>query len=116
MAQIIPVDSSPNQEFQTTLNVDGSNITLRFKFRYNDIAEYWVMTIIDASTDEIVLDSIPLVTFNDPDDATLAENILSQYSYLGIGSAYFPNIGNVSDNPSGADLGINFRLVWDDTE
>ena len=109
--QQIPLDSSNNQTFQSTLTVDGKNITLEFFIRWNDIAGYWTMKITDTASDTVLLDSIPLVT-----GGAGAANLLSQYGYLGIGSAYLINVGNVSADPSKDDLGINFVLVWDDTE
>ena len=109
--QMIPLDSSPNQTLQTTLTVDGRNITLGITLRYNEIASYWVMTVIDPPTNEIILDSIPLITGQFP-----AGNILAQYSYLGIGSAYIlPTSKGGRDAPDSANLGTDFVLVWGDT-
>lgn len=109
--QILNLTSENNQNFQATLSIDGANITLRFKLHYNDIAGYWVMTIINTATDEVLIDSLPLVTGEDP-----SSNLLDQYSYLKIGAAYLINVGGVSDNPSADDLGVNFIMFWGDTQ
>lgn len=108
--QLINLDSTPNQTFQVTLSVDEANLTLRFYLHYNEVAGYWVMTITDPKTGSILIDSVPLVTGEDP-----VSNILAQYAYLKIGSAYLINVGGVSNDPSEDDLGINFALFWGDT-
>ncbi len=109
--QIIPLSNSPNQLFAIPLNVDGSVLTLNFTMRYNEIADYWVMTIRD-SQGNLILDSVPLVTGLFP-----AANILGQFAYLEIGSAFVINISQVkSPNfPNNTDLGTDFQLDWSDT-
>lgn len=107
----IPVTSKPNQTMQCTLTIDGKNITLKLGFRYNEIAQYWTMTVTEPNSNKILLDSIPLIT-----GKPRAENILAQHAYLGIGSAYVVKTGNVPyDIPLAEDLGANFDLVWGDT-
>lgn len=110
MAQVIPLDSSPNQSFRIVLSIDSVNKALQFKIRYNEIAEYWTMTVIEPTDNTILLDSIPLLMGDYP-----ADNLLEQHAYLNIGAAYLVNVGNVSDNPSDSDLGTNFILIWGDT-
>jgi hypothetical protein len=113
MQQIIPLTNNPNQTFTVTLNVDNSNLTLTMIVRYNVIADYWVLTIINTSTQETILDSIPFVTGVYP-----ASNILEQYAYLQIGSAYIINTDNaVLDYPDDSldSLGSDFVLLWSDT-
>jgi hypothetical protein len=108
--QLIPLTTSPNQTFQSTLAVDGKNITLEFNLKYNEIAEYWIVKITN-SDNVVLLDSIPLVPGNYP-----ADNILEQYGYLGIGSAFIVKSSNVAaDYPSDTTLGTDFLLVWGDT-
>jgi hypothetical protein len=109
--QIIPLDNSPNQSFQTTLSVDGKNLTLGFVIRYNEQADYWQMTIKEAVTGNIILDCIPLVTGDYP-----AANLLEQYSYLSIGSVAILNMSGVTmENPDKTNLGTDFVLWWGDT-
>lgn len=109
-AQIIPLTSSPNQSFACTLQVDGAALTLNFKIRWSEMAGYWVMSLSDVSNN-LLLDSIPLITGWYP-----GANILGQYAYLKIGSAFILNEGTSnSDYPGRNDLGSNFVLLWDDT-
>jgi hypothetical protein len=109
--QLIPLTTSPNQTFQSTLAVDSKNITLEFNLKYNEIAEYWIMKITDPSSNTLLLDSVPLIPGNAP-----AGNILEQYEYLGIGSAFIVKSSNVAaDYPSDTTLGTDFLLVWGDT-
>jgi hypothetical protein len=108
--QIVPLTSAPNQSFATTLQVDGAPLTLNLTIRWNEMAGYWVMSISD-SADDLLLDGIPLITGWYP-----AGNLLAQYNYLHIGSAFIINVGNSnSDYPGQNDLGSAFILVWDDT-
>ena len=59
----------------------------------------------------LILDSIPLITGWYP-----AANLLSQFQYLKIGSAYILNDGNSSsDYPGKTDLGSAWSLLWDNT-
>ena len=109
--QIIPLTSDPNQQFQITLSVDDSNRTLSFSLSYNEMAEYWIMAITDPAMNTVLLDSIPLVPGDYP-----AANILSQYAYFGIGSAYVIKASeNTQDIPGANNLGTDFLLVWSDT-
>ncbi|MDF2636578.1 MAG: hypothetical protein K0R78_3452 [Pelosinus sp.] len=109
--QKIPLNTSPDQTFQITLPVDGKNITLEFNLKYNEIAEYWIMKITDTVTNTVLLDSIPLLPGDSP-----ANNILEQYSYLGIGSAYIVKASNSNaDYPNSNNLGTEFLLAWGDT-
>jgi len=110
MMEQIQLSSLPNQTFQSTISVDGNNITLQFFVRYNSIAGYWTMRITDPLTNTILIDSLPLVTGDG-----LAQNLLAQYSYLKIGSAYLINIDNVDPDPTSENLGVNFVLLWGDT-
>lgn len=109
-AQILPVTSSPNQNFFATLQVDGAPLTLNFTILWNAMAGYWVMTIFD-SFGNLLVDSIPLITGWYP-----AANLLAQQVYLKIGSAFIINTGNSqSDYPGQSDLGTAFSILWDDT-
>ena len=111
MAQTIPLNNSPNQTFTSTLSVDGEPLVLGFVIRYNELAFYWLMSIFDQNGD-LLLDNVALVTGNDP-----ACNVLGQFAYLGIGSAFVINAsGDIAENfPNNSDLGTEFILVWDDT-
>ncbi|MDQ7094222.1 hypothetical protein REC12_11540 [Desulfosporosinus sp. PR] len=105
---IIPTTSDPDQSFVTTIPVDGKNLKLRLRIRYNNVAGYWVMSISDPNTNALILDNIPLLAGGYP-----AADLLEQYSYLGLGSACIVNVGNSSmDSPDATTLGSDFLLAW----
>ena len=105
------VSLSPSQQSVTAqLQVDGASLTLTLVIHWSAMAGYWVMSIFDSQGD-LLLDSVPLITGWYP-----AANLLSQYGYLAIGSAYVLNLGVAnSDYPGNTDLGSGFILVWGDT-
>jgi hypothetical protein len=107
--QILPTDTTPNQTFTAALTIGSSQKTLQFNLRYNEMAGYWVMTIIDPSSGSMLLDSLPLVTGDYP-----AANLLGQYGYLGLGSLCLINASNTTkiDYPDDSNLGTDFVLVW----
>jgi len=111
MAQIVPLTSDPNQIINTTLSIDGANKNVQLGLKYNEMAGYWVLSITDPSTQELLLDSLPLITGEYP-----AGNLLGQYAYLGLGAATLVNAGNVDmDYPDDTNLGTDFQLIWGDT-
>lgn len=108
--QIIPLSSAPNQTLSSVLDVDGNNLLLNFAVYFNEQSQTWYMDIADANNNPL-LTSIPLVPGNYP-----AANLLGQYSYLEIGSAYLLNVAGVNeDHPSATDLGTSWNLIWSDT-
>lgn len=110
MDQVLPLDNSPNQTFKASLQVDGKTLSLQFALHYNEVAEYWTMTILD-NAGSALLNAIPLLTGDAP-----SANILEQYAYLKIGSAYIVNAGtSTSENPTAQGLGTDWLLAWSDT-
>jgi hypothetical protein len=102
--------NSANQTIQMSTTIDDESVTLNLTFCYNEIAEYWVMSITDDSN-TLLLDSIPILTGEYP-----AANILGQYAYLGIGSLYCINSDNYNaDYPDDNSFGNHFVLYWGDT-
>lgn len=108
---VVPITSGTNQTFTTTLPVDSGNITLTFAFTWNDQGSYWYMSITDSSGN-LLLDGVPVITGQYP-----ATNLLRQYQYLGIGSAYVVPAANsgLPDNAEYTDMGSDFLLVWGDS-
>lgn len=108
--QIIPLTTQPNQTFQIALNVNNATLRLTLNINYNEMANYWVMTVSD-SNGNLIVDNVPLVTGSWP-----AANILDAYQYLNIGSAYVINVSNsdINDYPNATDLGTDFVLLWGD--
>lgn len=110
--KIVPLQSSPNQNFTCTLPIDAKNITLAFTFTWNGIGEYWFMSITDSRSNTLLLDAVPLVTGLFP-----ATDLLGQYTYLGIGSAAIVPVSSLSaaDIPDETNLGSEYVLMWGDT-
>jgi hypothetical protein len=112
MLQTIPLTNSPNQNLQTTVNINNTNVTFNLTVRFNEIANYWVLTIGNPSTNTIIVDSIPLFASIYP-----AGNLLAQFEYLGIGEWYIINVSNLpSDMPTSSNLGIDYTLVVGDNK
>ena len=110
MAQIIPLTNAPNQTLNVSLSVDGNVLRLTLFITYSEMAQYWVMSVSD-SAGNLLLSSIPLIS-----GAWPASNILAQFGYLKIGSAYVLSLGNVPDDyPNADELGGSFVLLWDNT-
>jgi hypothetical protein len=110
MDQLIPVSNLPNQALTVALSIDSTVKTLQLTFIWNKAAGYWVMSVADALGNPL-LSSIPLVCGYYP-----AANVLQQYAYLGIGSAYVLNSsGTNQDIPDSTTLGSDFLLLWSDT-
>lgn len=101
---IIPLDNLPNQKLNVTIPINSKNTTLTLFIRYQSINKYWVMDII--KNNNTLVANIPLVC---------GINLLQQYGYLGIGSAYIINQGNNNiDIPDNTNLGTDFILAWGD--
>lgn len=112
-AQIIPTSTSPNQDFDVSLSVDGGILQLHLALGFSEMAGYWVLTISDQKGN-LILNSIPLLTGSYP-----AANILGQYGYLKLGSWYVINTSNLNedlqDYPRANNLSIDFNILVDDT-
>lgn len=105
---IVPLTTSPNQTFTSTIPINGGKIKFNFFLKYNTEQKCWEMDLCDKNKNPLVA-SIPLVC---------GLNILEQYDYLNIGSAYIvktdPNI--TVDRPNEYNLGSTFLLVWGDNK
>lgn len=109
---VIPLTTEPNQIFNCVIPIDGNNRPLTFRLRYNSIAKYWNLTIIDTRTKVTLIDSIPIIVGEYP-----AANLLEQYGYLGLGSLVIIKEGDLKtgESPDDTNLGSEFYLVWGDT-
>jgi len=109
---VIPLTTDPNQSFTCVIPIDKDNRRLNIDLRYNEVAEYWCMTIHDPEQRKILIDSLPLLVGEFP-----VADILQQYRYLGLGSATIVAVGPTepNTNPSDKNLGSGFALVWGDT-
>ena len=83
-----------------------ANITLLFRITYNELAKYWLMDISDDEGN-MLISALPLVP---------AQNILEQFAYMGIGSAYVLPRTQVKEQwPSAETLTADWYLIWSDT-
>ena len=105
MFVIVPMQAIPNHSFSAVVPIDGGNVNLRFRLMYNELANYWIADI--SKDDAVVLAGLPLVP---------AQNILEQFGYLGIGSAYIiPRSEAQEQWPSLGTLSADWYVVWGDT-
>lgn len=106
----IPLTNSPNQTFSTTIPINGENKSFVFNLKYNYIAKYWLLTISDAATEQILIANIPLLssTFD-------FASILKQFEYKLIGNAYVVPVYDFSlSAPDNTNIGTDFALMWGD--
>lgn len=107
--QLIPLVQATNQSFTVQLTVDGSPLTLAMTLTYSVMSGWWQLSVADTQGNLLVA-SVPLITGWYP-----GSNILAQYGYLNIGSAFLLNTGNSgNDYPGLTDL-TSFSLLWSDT-
>jgi hypothetical protein len=59
--QVIPLDDSPNQTWQVSLNINGGITTLFVELNFNEIAGYWAMSIFDINQ-TLLASGVPLLT------------------------------------------------------
>ena len=101
----------PNQKMVVVVPVDDENRFFEIEANYNEIAEYWTMTIRDVETGKDILTGIPLLTsFGD------FANIMKQYGYKNIGSVYvYPKQFTKASRPNDTNLGTDYIILWGDT-
>ena len=106
MYSIVPMQAIPNHSFGAVVPIDGGNTSLRFRLMYNEVAGYWVTDI--SKDGEKVLAGLPMVP---------AQNILEQFKYLGIGSAWILPRSEVAEQwPSYGTLESDWYVLWGDTD
>lgn len=107
--QLVPLTTANNQTFAVQLTIDGQPLTLNLTLAYSAMAGYWQLSIADENNNLLVA-SVPLITGQYP-----SANLLAQYQYLKIGSAYLLNTSNSpADYPGQLNL-TQFSLLWGDT-
>lgn len=107
--QIIPLVQAPNQTFAVQLTVDGAPLTLNLTLSFSAMSGWWQLSVANAQN-TVLVSAIPLITGYYP-----AANLLAQYGYLLIGSAYLLNTGNSADDYPGLNNLVSFSLLWGDT-
>ena len=106
--QLVPLTLSQAQMFAVQLTVNTQPLTLNLTLTYSPMAGYWHMAVADVNGNALIA-SVPLITGLYP-----AANLLAQYQYLQIGSAYLLNTSNTAIDYPGADNLSQFSLLWGD--
>lgn len=104
MKSKLPLTADPNQIFTVTIPGDGKNITIDFTMSYNLQAKYWYMSLADHATGTVYVTNIALLP---------GVNLLGQYQYLNIGSAWIENVSDSSIEVPDDTTITNFILVWE---
>ena len=106
---VIPLDTTPNQEFHITLEVNGENVPFIMRLRFNTEGLFWKIDVADGRTGELKICGLPLVTGDYP-----AADLMRQFQYMGLGSAaVVPVTDKTAGNIPGIyDLGTDFVLIW----
>lgn len=105
MYSIIPLQAQPNRSFSCSIPVDDENISLNFSMSYNDFAGYWSMTI-SRSSDDMLIRNLPIIP---------GDNILGQFEYMRIGSAFVVPRQSVEEQwPGYNTLTSDWYLIWGD--
>ena len=105
----IPVTNQPNQELEAVIPLSPTlNIALAFYFSFNEVANYWEMSISDGNTGQELISSLPMIT------SSPAQNLIAQWEYLGIGSCYILPLTEAAQTYPGLnDWGVNYSLIWE---
>lgn len=90
MLQALQISNIPNQTQSVTLSIDNTLVTVQLLLRFNLMAGYWTLTIMD-SNGNLIIDSVPLLTGVYP-----AANLLVQQQYLNIGAWYVVNVSGTT--------------------
>ena len=108
MYSVIPLTCAPDSTQDFKITIGNENKHIKLVLRYLDRFDLWIADIIDYPSDIPLVNCHPFVT---------GENILEQYSYLGIGEAYVINqYPTKLQHPDNKTLGNTFLLVWGTNE
>lgn len=100
----IPLTTTAFSQVTFKLTLGSRNINILLKLRYHDLYKLWAADVVDNSTGTELITGMPLIPGAD---------LLGQYEYLDIGSAYIiaaePNSLQQPDNET---LGSTWILMW----
>ncbi len=102
--QRIPLDNSPNQNFDIALEINGQNKIFNLFLSYNP-NHYWTIRVRDSKKNPIT-DDIPLLSGGD---------LFYGLDYLEIGEAYLLRKSGVTEEiPNENTLESDYVLIWGD--
>ena len=100
--QLIPLDNSPNQNFDITLDINGQNVIFNLYLSYNT-DRYWTLQVRDKQKQPLT-DCIPLLS---------GQNLFQGLDYLEIGEAFLLPKSNVTQEvPDIDNIGTDYYLLW----
>ena len=107
----IPLDSSPEQEIDITLDRGDEAIDLTLHLTYNTEYDFWRMDISRQEDDERLITGLPPLSGEYP-----AADLMGQFQHFGIGTFVVMKMSNdvISDYPDLDGLGTEFVLFWSD--
>jgi hypothetical protein len=87
-----------------TFDINLSNLPFKMKITWNDAMKSWMMALLDGNTQDVLIESMPLVTGAD---------LLEQFAYLQIpGQLIVFTKGGVTDEPTFDNLGADSNLYY----
>lgn len=111
---MIPIILSPgtadNQAKTLTISPNDHTISLRVNIRYLYRTDKWYMSITDGLTGESIVQYVPLVA----GDLETLNNLLIQFGYKGIGSAFVIPKGNNENSDPVHETINDYWIVWGD--
>lgn len=102
----IPLDNSPNQNFDVTVYINGKNTVFNLYLSYNT-GHYWTIQVRDRYKNPIT-DNIPMLS---------NQNLLQGLGYLKIGELYLITKTDANDEiPNINNIGTDYYLIWEDNQ
>ena len=110
----LPVSDEPRHIFLLDLAPDGIALQARVEVRYLAAPDIWVISIWDHSTDELLVNQIPLIcSYGELND--LLEPFRCMRNGAGLGSLFVLNNTDIPDTQDPAEKTLGqFIVLWGD--
>lgn len=107
----VNLNKFPEQRAVFNLPLNGKSVPMAIRLSYNARGDLWHMDIENERTGEVILANVPLLC-----GADNTYNLLKQFEYLGIGSAYIKKVveNTDTDSPDYNTFLSQFVLMWGD--